>query len=122
MFDWNEYINFAEKIKDKTECDECFCRAAISRLYYGIIHLCCDFAKKNNLFDITPYEKKDIHKIWHEFMKIEEYKKICTAGDRLRVERVKSDYDSAEDIDRRNLTKSFQYANAILSIINKPQC
>lgn len=119
MFDWNEYIDFAEKIKNETACDECQCRVAISRLYYGILHLCKDFAETNALFDMTMYRSNNIHKIWDEFMKIEEYKKICTEGGRLRTKRVDSDYHPEKTLDKRDLTHSFCHANAILGIINK---
>jgi len=60
IFDWNNYIDYAEEIFDDGELgieNECLVRTGISRAYYGLYHLCKQFAVGAGL--VTESQLKD---------------------------------------------------------------
>lgn len=122
MFDWNEYIEFAKRLDD-TECDECTCRIAISRLYYGILHLCLAFAQRNIVKSSEFTQLQRQHEIWDKFgsqagtNKV--YNQIAILGKKLRKLRNDCDYDSKTSIDKRNLTQSYKDIDRLLDLIKK---
>lgn len=59
-FDWNNYLDYAEEIFNDGQLgkeNECLVRTGISRAYYGLYHLCKQFAVGAGL--VTKSQLKD---------------------------------------------------------------
>lgn len=89
IFDWDKFRELAENLRQSEE--ESAKRTAISRIYYAVYHRAKIYLE-NEGFQFRQFESSH-RQIWDEFKdKGRTFAAIGNTGDRLRANRVKTDY------------------------------
>lgn len=112
VFDWNEYLIFAEEIKVRPE--ETAKRSAISRAYYCVFHKAKDYAIEHLDYIYRP-ENPSHAGMWIKFKNNgRTLNAIYNYGMKLKNFREDADYhDEFEDIEN-SLIQTFHNANHVL--------
>jgi hypothetical protein len=94
MFEWTDFIDLADRLKESA--DEAYLRTAVSRAYYGALHVGASYLRKRG--HVIP-QTADIHSYVPEHLsgsgaRTAERNAAVVLG-RLRVERGRADYRAA---------------------------
>ena len=111
-FNWNDYLDLAEELKERNE-SEAALRSAISRAYYAVFCQVRDNLKEEGV----QLPEREIHRfVWNYYKnKGRSFTAIYINGDGLRNNRNTADYESAAG-DLNNLVfDSFRRVRNILN-------
>lgn len=118
MFDWNKYLNLAQRLSEETD-EECK-RSAISRAYYSAYCNARSFLNGKGL-GLIPGKSNDHQATWDAFdkLKIPDLEGISVIGDRLKQKRKKADYDNNVNNLDSLTNRAIREANQINILINR---
>ena len=132
LYDWEEYLNFSEKIladKDKYENKETISRIAISRAYYCAYHIALALSKKIQITKkIREGYSSGTHETLAEFYKSmnkgsQQFKSDCNSIgnmlDRLRQGRHIADYNSNKRLNIKDAESHCKKTRILINKINK---
>ncbi len=113
-FDWNELVSMSERIiiTDKTEASF---RSSVSRAYYAAFHHAKDFL---SFWQIPEFPDQSVHQstVTRLFsMGKSEIAQIGRSLDRLRIKRVRADYESNIIINENEAKSSLDSAKKIIN-------
>lgn len=91
-FDWEEYLELAERLVGQRG-DVAAERSAISRAYYAVFHEAAHYYTRNG--ERLAFTGEDHHAVWDWFKRSRPYERIGINGERLKRSRRKADYDGS---------------------------
>jgi hypothetical protein len=132
-FDWNDYLKFASITKQLAEIEDkempfysiskAAHRASISRAYYAVFGIACDFVLEHRSHEILLSKSPSVHGELIDYFKRSSgtnERKIGKLLDDLRRNRNLADYTNELDDTPENLSRdSLDNAKKILNLLNK---
>ncbi len=118
MFDWEEFLAFAERLVER-DVEEVALRTAISRAYYAVYHRASTYIRDN---DLLPAGEGLTHrKVWDTLQAASERRRfdIGSRGRRLQRRRTSADYHNPYPGDIQDAARfSVNEARSMLDLID----
>ncbi len=119
MFDWEEFLVFAEQLTERGT-DEAALRSAISRAYYAVYHRASAYLRANAL--VLPGSRLSHRTVWGAFEAGSHPRRlqVWARGDVLRRLRTSADYHNPFPGDLQTLARDATLeARAVLDLLDQ---